>query len=77
MLSFELTILNWIRANLRNPFLDLLMPAITALGNSGLIWILLAGILIFMPKYRTVGVAVMAGLVLEVVCWWPASVPAT
>ena len=68
MLSFELTILNWIQANLRNPFLDLLMPAITALGNSGLIWILLAGILIFMPKYRTVGVAVMTGLVLEVVC---------
>lgn len=68
MLSFESTILNWIQANLRNPFLDLLMPAITALGNSGLIWILLAGILIFMPKYRTVGVAVMAGLVLEVVC---------
>ena len=68
MLSFELTILDWIQANLRNPIMDLLMPAITTLGNSGLIWIILAGILILMPKYRKVGVAVMAGLVLEVVC---------
>ncbi len=68
MLSFEFTILDWIQANLRNPIMDLLMPAITTLGNSGLIWIILAGILILMPKYRKVGVAVMAGLVLEVIC---------
>ena len=68
MLSFEFTILDWIQVNLRNPIMDLLMPAITTLGNSGLIWIILAGILIIMPKYRKVGVAVMAGLVLEVIC---------
>ena len=68
MLSFEFTILDWIQANLRNPVLDLLMPAITTLGNSGLIWIALAAILILIPKYRKVGWAVMAGLVLEVVC---------
>ena len=68
MLSFEFAILDWIQVNLRNPIMDLLMPAITTLGNSGLIWIILAGILIIMPKYRKVGVAVMAGLVLEVIC---------
>ena len=67
MLSFEFAILDWIQVNLRNPIMDLLMPAITTLGNSGLIWIILAGILIIMPKYRKVGVAVMAGLVLEVI----------
>ena len=42
MLTFELVILDWIQANLRNPIMDLLMPAITALGNGGLIWIVLA-----------------------------------
>ena len=68
MLSFEFAILDWIQANLRNPIMDLLMPAITTLGNSGLIWIILAGILILMPKYRKVGMAVMAGLALEVIC---------
>ena len=53
---------------MRNPIMDLLMPAITALGNSGLIWIILAGVLILMPKYRKIGVAVLTGLVLEVIC---------
>lgn len=68
MLSFEFAILDWIQEKLRNPIMDFLMPAITTLGNSGLIWIILAGILILMPKYRKVGLAVMAGLVLEVIC---------
>ena len=68
VLSFEFSILDWIQSNLRNPILDQLMPAITALGNSGLIWILLSGILLLMPKYRKTGAAVLAGLVLEVVC---------
>ena len=68
MLSFEFAILDWIQTNLRNPAMDLLMPLITALGNSGLIWLILAGILILVPKYRKVGAAVLVGLVLEVVC---------
>lgn len=68
MLAFEFTILDWIQANLRNPILDLLMPAITALGNGGFIWILLAGVLMLMPKHRKAGMAVLAGLVLEVIC---------
>ena len=68
MLSFELSMLDWIQTNLRNPIMDQLMPAITALGNSGLIWIVLAGVLILVPKCRKAGGAVLAGLVLEVVC---------
>ena len=68
VLSYELTILDWMQANLRNPILDLLLPAITTLGNSGLIWIILAGILLLIPKYRKVGAAVLTGLVLEVIC---------
>ena len=68
MLSYEFAILDWIQANMRNPALDLLMPAITALGNSGLIWLLLAGILLLTPKHRRAGAAVLAGLVLEIIC---------
>ena len=68
MLSYEFAILDWIQANMRNPTLDLLMPAITALGNSGLIWLLLAGILLLTPKYHRAGAAVLAGLVLEIIC---------
>ena len=68
MLSYKFAILDWIQANMRNPTLDLLMPAITALGNSGLIWLLLAGILLLTPKHRRAGAAVLAGLVLEIIC---------
>lgn len=68
MLSFEFAILDWIQANLRTPALDLLMPAITTLGNGGLIWLVLAGILLLFPKHRKAGAAVLAGLVLEVIC---------
>ena len=68
MRSFEFAVLDWIQANLRSPAMDVLMPAITALGNSVLVWIVLTGILILMPKHRTIGIAVMTGLLLEVVC---------
>ena len=68
MLSYKFAILDWIQANMRNPTLDLLMPAITALGNSGLIWLLLAGVLLLTPKHRRAGAAVLAGLVLEIIC---------
>ncbi len=68
MLSFEFAILDWIQTNLRNPVMDLLMPVITSLGNSGLIWILLDVILLFMPKHRKAGIAVLAGLAAEVIC---------
>ena len=55
MLSYEFAILDWIQANMRNPIMDLLMPAITALGNSGLIWLLLAGVLLLTPQGRRGG----------------------
>ncbi len=68
MFSFEFAVLDWIQANLRSPIMDLLMTAITTLGNHGLIWFILAGILLLTPKHRKAGVAVLAGLALEVVC---------
>ena len=68
MFSFEFAVLDWIQANLRSPIMDLLMTAITTLGNHGLIWFILAGILLLTPKHRKAGVAVLAGLALEVIC---------
>ena len=68
MFSFEFAVLDWIQANLRSPIMDLLMAAITTLGNHGLVWLILAGILLLTPKHRKAGVAVLAGLALEVAC---------
>ena len=56
-------ILEWIQSS-RGPALDWLMPKVTALGNVGLVWIVLALMLICSKRYRTCGVAMAAALVL-------------
>lgn len=53
--SFDLPILDWIQANMANPFLDLIMPWITLLGDAGIFWMVCAAILAFTKKYRKVG----------------------
>lgn len=42
------------------------MPKITFLGNAGLIWLLSAGILMLLPKYRRMGILLLAGLAVGV-----------
>lgn len=68
MYSVDFSILNFIQAHLRSGFGDAVMPVITALGNSGMIWIVLALVLLIIPKTRKVGFSVAAALVLEVIC---------
>lgn len=53
--NFDLSILDWIAANLHNPFLDVLMPWITRLGDGGIFWIAIAVALLCIPKFRKVG----------------------
>lgn len=67
--SFDLPILNWIAQNLWCPALDTLMPAITHLGDGGMIWILTAAVLLCIPRYRNAGItAAFALLIGLVVC---------
>lgn len=65
--SFDLPILDWIQANMANPFLDLIMPWITILGDAGIFWMAVAAILLFTKKHRQTGLgmafAMMMGLV--------------
>lgn len=61
----ELQILDWIQT-LRTPLMDQLMCFITALGNGGFIWILLAIVLMIIPKTRKTGIILMVALVLDV-----------
>ena len=55
--NFDLPILDWIAANLWCPFLDAVMPVITVLGNAGIFWIVLAVVLLILPKYRKTGLS--------------------
>ena len=55
--------------SLHNPLLDMIMSAITFLGDGAYLWIGIAIILLFIPKQRKTGVTVLVGLIVfHVVC---------
>lgn len=57
----ELTILHAIQ-NIHNPILNPIMVFITYLGDYGLIWIIIAVVLIAQPKYRKCGITMLLAL---------------
>ena len=59
-------ILEFIRINLHNPFLDKLVPNITLLGNGGLIWITIGILFICSKKYRKYGIIMLCTLCIGV-----------
>ena len=60
----EIEILNLIQ-HLRTPFLDEAMRFVTSLGNFSIAWIMLALVLILIPKTRKIGLVVMVAVVLD------------
>ncbi|MCB7513484.1 MAG: phosphatase PAP2 family protein [Clostridiales bacterium] len=52
---------------LRTPWLDGVMVFVSSLGNSGAVWIVLAAVLLALPKYRRLGVVVACALALDLV----------
>lgn len=65
-MGIEIQMLDWIQ-KLHTPAGDVLMPAISSLGNSGMIWIILTVVLLVIPKTRKTGVLLFAALVLDVI----------
>ncbi len=63
-INFDFPILDWIAENLHCDFLDAVMPAITVLGDAGAFWIGCAVVLLFIPKYRKVGLSMGAALLI-------------
>lgn len=64
----DLSILQWIQGNLRCTVLDTVMPAVTALGNGGVLWLALAAVLLLRPQTRRTGWMLLGTLALESVC---------
>lgn len=52
----DFAILDWIQSNLRCTFFDIVMPAITATGNNGFIFIVLTLLLLCFKKTRPIGI---------------------
>lgn len=64
--EFEGRILLFVQEYFRNDFLTPLFRGITALGNAGIFWILLAIVFLLNPKMRRVGVMGLLALLLSV-----------
>lgn len=64
-MNMEFQILDWIQS-IRTPLGDVVMPWISALGNAGMIWIVLAAVLLLIPKTRKSGVILALALCMDV-----------
>lgn len=66
-MNWELSFLDWIQELFQNEVMDVLMPAVSALGNAGICWIILALILLVLPRTRKTGLACATALILMLV----------
>lgn len=62
--SFDFSILDWIQEHIRCDALDWIVPKITALGNAGIIWILLALTCLSVRRWRKCGISMATALIL-------------
>lgn len=58
----EMRLLNLIHDTFQCGFTDFIMPKISAPGNAGALWIVIAAVMLCIPKYRRCGAAMAAGL---------------
>ena len=65
-MGIEFRILDFLQG-MRTPVSDAVMCFITKLGNAGMIWIVLAVILLLIPKTRKTGIVMMAALCIDLV----------
>lgn len=65
-MKFEFMILDWIQG-IRSPIGDVLMIFFSKLGNAGAIWILLAVILLLIPKTRKSGAILVMALCIDLI----------
>ena len=65
--NFDFAVLDWIREHLTCGFLDATMPVITRLANAGMIFIILAVVMLFFRKWRKTGVSIAFALILGLV----------
>ena len=61
-------ILDFIRAHMTSPLGDEIMPIITMLGDNGIIWIVMAAVMLLFKRTRKLGAAMAIALMIDVVC---------
>ncbi|MDO4198063.1 MAG: phosphatase PAP2 family protein [Erysipelotrichaceae bacterium] len=69
MTAFELQILDLIQKYMASPLMNTVMVFITSLGDYGILWIIITGILLFNSKTRKEGIASAISLILcAIIC---------
>jgi undecaprenyl-diphosphatase len=64
---FDNYVLFTIRKYMQNKYLDRLMPIVTSMGNLGIIWIMMAVVLILDKPYRLIGNIVILTLIISTI----------
>lgn len=67
ILDFDFAVFRWVETCLWCPALDTLMTWITRLGDGGIVWIVLAALLLFSKKTRKYGIIAMLGLLFSLI----------
>lgn len=62
----ELRFLDFLQT-IHTPLLDKILAFITSFGNAGIIWIVLAVVLLILPKTRKTGIIVAAALLMDLI----------
>ena len=65
--KFDSSILLYIKDNMHGNIMDKIMVGITALGDNGVIWIIMAIILMISKKYRKIGFMALLALLLSTI----------
>ena len=65
--KLDASILLFIKYNMHGIIMDKVMVISSYLGNAGIIWIIIAAVLISNEKYRKVGFMALAALILSVI----------
>jgi undecaprenyl-diphosphatase len=65
--KFDNSILLYIKSNMHGPIMDKAMVIITSLGNAGVVWIVIALLLMINKKYRYIGFLALGALILSTI----------
>ena len=69
LMNFDMVILDLIQDNIKSGLMDSIMPLISHLGDSGLVWIILSIGLVIPKKTRKLGFVMIIALVLNgIIC---------
>ena len=69
LMNFDMVILDLIQGNMKSGLMDSIMPLISHLGDSGLVWIILSIGLVIPKKTRKLGFVMIIAMVLNgIIC---------